>query len=60
MKLWEEALGEVLADGSMERLVSFIWSHNLKRDNPKQDKNTFSVGAGVGSTEGSSVGSSVG
>ena len=59
MKLWEEALGEVLADGSMERLVAFIWSHNLKRDNPK-DKNTFSVGAGVGSTEGSSVGPSVG
>jgi len=59
VKLWEEALGEVLADGSMERLVSFIWSHNLKRDNPK-DKHTFSVGAEVGSREGSSVGSSVG
>ena len=54
-----EMLDLELADGSMERLVSFIWSHNLKRDNPK-DKHTFSVGAGVGSREGSSVGSSVG
>ena len=44
MKLWEEALGEVLADGSMERLVSFIWSHNLKRDNPK-DKHIRRVGS---------------
>ena len=50
---------QVKADGSMERLVSFIWSHKLNRDNPK-DKHTFSVGAGVGSREGSSVGSSVG